>query len=493
MTPALIPAATLVAVTLVGFLALRSFSYRVRLAFDAVCFLAISTFLLKQEISPFFAPLQHVPDSTSLWLRVICGAWWLLGARIIVAALRFFFDRDQRSRETRLFSDLAAATIYIAAALIMLNSTFSLPVAGLLATSGVLAIVLGLALQNTLADVFAGIAVGTEAPFGVGDHIQIGEKIEGVVVQVNWRSIRIETDDECVAIIPNSLVAKGEIINRSFPSRRRRISIELSCPSESAPELVEEKLLQATLLCPSILQDPPPSATLKRLGLRRNLYTTTFFVVDSDLVTSTKSALLQHARRQLHYAGLLSETPGMNGPVGWNVRPVAISGYQILRDIVLFDCLTDQQIAVLANQLKLRSLEHGDVLFTQEAPDSTLYVIASGVLEITRQMETVTQTLGCLGAGAYVGEIGLLTGAPRAATATARTRCQVYQLSHEAIAPLLSKNPDLAFAFDKAVRLGLEILHREVAARAAESIGVRGQLLNRIRGFFLSAGKAAKP
>jgi CRP-like cAMP-binding protein len=122
-----------------------------------------------------------------------------------------------------------------------------------------------------------------------------------------------------------------------------------------------------------------------------------------------------------------------------------------------------------------------------------LYVIASGVLEITRQMETVTQTLGCLGAGAYVGEIGLLTGAPRAATATARTRCQVYQLSHEAIAPLLSKNPDLAFAFDKAVRLGLEILHREVAARAAESIGVRGQLLNRIRGFFLSAGKAAKP
>src|SRR5208282_4207084 len=99
-----------------------------------------------------------------------------------VAGLRFVVYRDRRSRGGRLFSDLLAAAIYIATAAAVLNSVFALPVTGVVATSGVAAIVLGLALQNTLADVFAGIAVGIEAPFGVGDRIEIADKTEGVVV-----------------------------------------------------------------------------------------------------------------------------------------------------------------------------------------------------------------------------------------------------------------------------------------------------------------------
>ncbi len=118
--------------------------------------------------------------------------------------LALSLHRDRRARQTTLFSDLFGAAIYIATALIILNSVFALPVTGLLATSGVLAIVLGLALQNTLADVFAGMAVGVEAPFGVGDRIQIDNKIEGQVVQVNWRSIRIQTDGDDIAIIPTA-------------------------------------------------------------------------------------------------------------------------------------------------------------------------------------------------------------------------------------------------------------------------------------------------
>ena len=104
-----------------------------------------------------------------------------------------------------------------ATGLIVFNSVFALPVTGVVATSGIVAIVLGLALQNTLADVFAGIAVGSEGPFRVGDRIQLNDNLEGVVVQVNWRSIRIQTDGDDIAIIPNSVVAKAAIVNRSFP------------------------------------------------------------------------------------------------------------------------------------------------------------------------------------------------------------------------------------------------------------------------------------
>src|SRR5262249_40070755 len=96
----------------------------------------------------------------------------------------------------------------------------------------------------------------------------------------------------------------------------------------------------------------------------------------------------------------------------------------------------------------------------------------------------VAEILGCIGAGEYIGEIGLLTGDPHAATAIARTHCQIYQLPRETIEPLLSQNEALAASLDQSARRGLEILHREVAVRATPGIGPRGQLLMRIRHMF---------
>jgi CRP-like cAMP-binding protein len=104
---------------------------------------------------------------------------------------------------------------------------------------------------------------------------------------------------------------------------------------------------------------------------------------------------------------------------------------------------------------------------------------------MTRATGTATSsTLGRIGAGEYIGEIGLLTGSPHTATARARTHCVVYQLRREAIAGLLETNAELAAALDKSVRRGLEQVSRTVAATATGDVGVRGQLLQRIRRFF---------
>jgi CRP-like cAMP-binding protein len=93
-------------------------------------------------------------------------------------------------------------------------------------------------------------------------------------------------------------------------------------------------------------------------------------------------------------------------------------------------------------------------------------------------------TLGRIGAGEYIGETGLLTGSPHAATARALTHCVVYQLRREAIAGLLETNAEVAAALENSVRRGLELVSRQVAASATGDVGVRGQLLHRIRRFF---------
>jgi small-conductance mechanosensitive channel/CRP-like cAMP-binding protein len=484
MTSTLIPAAILVVITAIGILGLRRFSDRIRLTFDAVLFLAISIYLLRRGISPVFAPPSGPLDSIALLMRAIGGAWWLLGSRIIVAILWFSAHGGHRARQTTLFSDLFGATIYIATALVVLNSVFALPVAGLLATSGVLAIVLGLALQNTLADVFAGMAVGVEAPFSVGDRIQIDDKIEGLVVQVNWRSIRIQTDGDDIAIIPNSHISKAQIINRSFPGQRRAASVELSCPEGTDPERVIDTLQQATLLCPSILRTPEPTAVLVQLGPKRNVYKISFFVESTKQLSPTKDVLLRCARRQLYYAGFLDT---VRRPITSdnNLSGTADTTRRLLRDLVLLECLPADKVNELADKMDSRLLAPGEKLFAQGDTDATLHVIASGILELTRQVETLSaEIIGCIGAGEYVGEIGLLTGAPYAATATARTHCRIYQLPRNMIAPLLSTNAELASAFDKSAKHGLDILHRHVAVRATESVDATGQLLPRIRRFF---------
>jgi small-conductance mechanosensitive channel/CRP-like cAMP-binding protein len=482
VTSALLPVLILVFV-LVSYIALRPFPVRVRRLFDFVCFVGASFLLFRNHTLPL-PGAGGTANATPLWLHAVAGIWWLLGARVLVAAMSFTLNHNRRWREARLFPDLTAAAIYTAAVTVVLISVLALPIGGLLATSGVLAIVLGLALQNTLADVFAGIACGIEAPFNVGDRISLGDKTEGTVVQMNWRSIRILTDGDDVAIVPNSVVAKSDIVNRSFPTRVRSAFIELSCPATSSPERVIDTLHQATLLCPPILPAPISSAVLTRLGSQENRYRVNFSVSDTEHLSTTKDLLFRHARRQLYYSGLYypRTAQDIRAPQEAGEQPLPV--LPLLQDIMIFEALGAAQLAELAAHLKPRALEPGEVLFAQGGADATLFIVLSGILEIRQQTElSGQQTVGFIGAGDYIGEVSLLTGAPYAATAAARTHCKVYGLDCHVLKPLLAANSDLFAEFDRSARRGLAILQREVAVRATDD-SAHQSLLHRIRAFF---------
>jgi len=486
MTPPVWSVAILVAAA-AGLLALGTLSRRIRIAFDFVCLIALSVLLHHHGASPFPGSSAPAPD-IALWLRLLIVVWWLASARLVVGALYFALRHDRRHRSAKLVVDLVAAAIYVGTVAMVLTSVLALPVTGLFATSGVVAIVLGLALQNTLADVFSGIAVGIEAPFQVDDRISLGADIEGRVIETNWRSIRVQTDGDDIAIIPNSVMAKLQIVNRSVPSRRRTVSAEVPCPATVDPAYVIQVLDEATLLCPAILDTPASSVALTRLGRRWNHYTISFSVAETSLTSGTKSLLLGYARKQMHYAGLLQQNPGGLAQPPARSRPMILAPREVLADLVLFERLQPIQLEDLASRLTTRLLEPGETLFAQDATDATLYVVASGVPEMTRATgKTTSLTLGRIGAGEYIGEIGLLAESPHESTARARTHCVVYQLRRDAIAGLLETNAEVAAALEKAVRRGLELVSRKVAATAAGDVGIRGQLVQRIRRFFRSA------
>jgi small-conductance mechanosensitive channel/CRP-like cAMP-binding protein len=469
---------------IISYMALRPFSARVRYLFDFVCFIGASLILFRHHAPPI-PGTAGAADATASWLRVVAGIWWLFGARVLVAMMAITLNHNRTWREARLFPDLTAAAIYTAAISVVLISVLALPIGGLVATSGVIAIVLGLALQNTLADVFAGISFGIEAPFNVGDRISLGDKTEGTVVQMNWRSIRILTDGDDVAIVPNSVVAKSDIVNRSFPTRVRSAFIELSCPAASNPERVIDTLQQATLLCPTILPAPVSKAVLTCLGSTENRYRVIFSVSDTEHLATTKDQLFRHARRQLYYSGLYFPCAAQDIATADQgaSRPLH-AVLPLFQDIVLFETLGEEQLSELAAHLKPRSLEPGEVLFAQGGTEAMLFIVVSGILEVTLHTESSGQKrAGMIGAGDYIGEVSLLTGSPYAATATARTHCKLYGLDCKVLKPLLAANSELYAEFDRAARRGLAILSRDAAVRAADD-GAPQSLLHRIRAFF---------
>jgi CRP-like cAMP-binding protein len=482
MTSALLPVLIL-GFVFVSYIALRPFPSRVRYLFDFVCFVGASFILFLHHTAPL--PGKGGEAAGSLWLNAVAGIWWLLGARVLVAIMSFTLNHNRQWREARLFPDLTAAAIYAAAVLVVLISVLALPIGGLLATSGVLAIVLGLALQNTLADVFAGIAFGIEAPFNVGDRISLGDKTEGTVVQMNWRSIRILTDGDDVAIVPNSVVAKADIVNRSSPTRVRSAYIELSCPAASNPERVVDTLQQATVLCPTILPVPAAKAVLTCLGLVENRYRVIFSVSDTEHLSTTKDLLFRHARRQLYYSGLYSPSAAQDVRTpAQGVDPPFNPVLAVLQDTVLFEALEADQLAELAAHLSPRSLETGEVLFAQGGTEAMLFIVVSGILQVSQHTESSGQrAIGVIGAGDYIGEVSLLTGAPYAATATACTHCKLYGLDCNVIKRLLATNSELYAEFDRSARRGLAILNRGVAVRATDDSASQS-LLHRIRAFF---------
>jgi small-conductance mechanosensitive channel len=465
--------------SLVSMLVLRQRPLRWRLLADGALLALYSATFWLDGANPLLLARAGITIPDGPWEKALAIGWWVLAARLLAVLLRLFLGHDKRSREARLFSDLLSGSIYIGTLLIILNFVLKLPIGGVLATSGVFAIVLGLALQNTLADVFSGIAVGVEQPFHVGDRIKLGDHLEGRVVEVNWRSIRLQTDEDDIAIVPNSTVAKAEIVNRSFPTVQRSGKVEIACTAIAPPGQISTLLREAALLCPEILPHPAPKVLLTRLGERTNGYAMIFSVADPNEFGHAKSVLLEQMRRLLHHAGLLP-ADRKDG-----AAPVPTGVTAMLRQTIVFESLTDEQITQLAGRAQYCRLESGEILFTEGECDATLYIVADGVIEMSRALPNgASETLGRIGVGEYVGEIGLLTGSPRGVTARAITNVCVHVLRKDAIAPLLATEPAVAAAFERSVRRGLKLLRRDVAARADHDDMASGQLLARIKSYF---------
>lgn len=155
--------------------------------------MALTILLLYQEIVPYETGPANVSTLQRAFVAIAKIVWWTNAAWSLISVVRVFLIFERQPREVRLLQDLFVGVIYIGAILSVVAYVFNAPVGTLIATSGAVAIILGLALQSTLSDVFSGIALNLARPYGIGDWLVLGNEIQGKVVETNWRATHLLT------------------------------------------------------------------------------------------------------------------------------------------------------------------------------------------------------------------------------------------------------------------------------------------------------------
>ena len=189
--------------------------------------------------------------------------WWIHLAWATIGFIRLYIVLDRRPQEARLLQDLIVTAVYLGVTLSIVGFVFGAPIGTLVATSGVVAIILGLALQNTLGDLFSGIALTLGRPFSIGDWIQLADGTEGHVVQNNWRSTQVLTPANNLVVLPNSTLAKVGLTNLTKPDESHLVILPIRVTSDSRPAEVEAILKSALQTCQCIVQSPAPVVALK--------------------------------------------------------------------------------------------------------------------------------------------------------------------------------------------------------------------------------------
>jgi len=241
-------------------------------------------------------------------IEILGVAWWILGAWLIRSVLdlilrRTVFPNDNQPHAKRLFADLGSALVYVVAFVGIIETVLKQSISGVLATSGVFAIVLGLALQNTLADVFSGLAINMERPFEAGDWITVKDGVEGQVMEVNWRATRVRTSANDVAAIPNSLVARSIVVKHRVLDEHV-CTINISIDHIIPPVDVIAILHSSASGCPGIVTGNSPVATACRFAGSFIEYELMFVIEDYTRAAGVQSEIIRRVAAGFLGAGI---------------------------------------------------------------------------------------------------------------------------------------------------------------------------------------------
>lgn len=385
---------------------------------------------------------------------------------------------------------VAAIMVFVVAAFGGLAACYHVTIPSLLTGSGVIAIIIGIALQDTLGNIFAGFGLQAGRAYRVGDWLILdGKHVE--VVEINWRSTRFRNNDEVSFDIPNNQLAKATIVNLYYPSRRHAARVRLSVDHRIPPNEVKDAMFQAAAAAPGVLRDPPPKVFLIDFAESAVQYEIKFWLMDGrvfpDIIDGVRTNVWYELnRRSIRLAFSTQQIELVRGGRITRTREVEL---ELLARQPLFSSLDQMQLNHLAIGSRRVRFGKGERIISQGDAGNSMFILATGKAEVLVEREGRAQAVGSLTAGDCFGEISLLTGEPRSATVLATLDCEVLEIEQETIGILLREHPELADSLSETVVARRSATELQLASTPANGDGPETEaakegLLRRLRKFF---------
>jgi small-conductance mechanosensitive channel len=354
-----------------------------------VFFVILTILLVGHDVAPWTTGVTDNDLAHRTFIGTTKATWWAGGAMVLASSVRVYLIFERKPREGRLLQDLLVAVIYLSAALSIIAFVFDLPVRTLIATSGVFAIVLGLALQSTLNDVFSGIALNLGRPYSVGDWIEVEGGVRGQVVETNWRSTHLLNDTNDLIIVPNSALAKATLTNLTANDAVHGSTVLIRMQSTRSPAVIEETMRTVLLSANSILKSPPPSVSVTGLDGAGVEVELSFKVSSLGQTGIAKNEIFDLVYRHARAAGIQLSNAA-DGALGPSLKDTATkhpgTPWRLLTSIPLFSALTEDEMETVANSMERLTFKKGVVIAPRDRHRCPL---------ASRPMDPVSHLINC--------------------------------------------------------------------------------------------------
>ena len=432
----------------------RKYGVPLGLMFQILC-VALACYVPLRVLHAMLYPEGRVDDPANAWqdkgIRHFQAALIVLGAIFVLQLLRRFywqrwFARRHGSEAPMLLQEVSSFAAFCVAFALVLKLIYGLRVDTFIAGSGIVAVVIGLAMQETLANIVSGIALQIGKPFRVGDWL-ILENQRAEVVEMNWRSTKLRTNDDVYLDIPNKAVVSHTITNLSYPTKTHSNRIRVGFEHSAPPNKVRELLQRAAADAPGVSEMPPPKVFLREFGDSANIYEIKYSLDDERRYNDIEDAIRTNIWYEARRAGLTIPFPTRIVEMRRHASDAG-TDFAVLRNVIA----SQELLAPLDESQKNQLLEHasitrfgrGERIIRQGREGSSMFIIIHGEVDVILRTNDTDTTVATLRAGEVFGEMCILTGEKRSATVRARTDCDVWEIDRATLQPLIQVNTALA-------------------------------------------------
>ena len=355
-----------------------------------------------------------------------------------------------------------------------------------LAAGTVIAAILGLALQETLGNLFSGIALHMEDSFVVGDVLRSGDHI-GVVEGVTWRATRVRTFNNNVVILPNSVLARERL--EVFPRDRVNgrvlsVGVDYNVP----PTTVISTLTQSASHVDGVSREIPCFSRVASFGDHSVVYEIKYYTRDY----SARDRIDADVRKAVWYA-LRRNNISIPFPI-YSIHQYVppqheeheVAAEDVRERLAQVDILAPLALAAhdaLVNASRVRFYSRGETILRMATPGDSMFIVHEGTVSVRIPDDSAAgrHEVAQLGPGAIFGEMALLTGESRTADVVALTDVTAIEISKEALQPILRDHPELSHIISS------KVAERRLRLHELQSTSIEDEemtLLTRIRSYF---------